>query len=330
MGIFDKLFGNKSNTSKSASNGDNTPSTDLNSKPLEVAEDKINDIIIQRKLRPLGNKKRLCFGEGGDCNDYRAQFRDRESAERYYDAFVKYAGINPPPVLMEVMVAYTPNTIYSEKYSFILPYFNIGVREDYQEWAREAILDCNDVQMQHSYSAGNYQQLPNSISSKGSVIKWTIIPTDGFDLDSSEAQELLSDPPEMGFKTVNIEGESGTVPEKSDPQGPWIGVLFNISKFDEAWYGKAATNLLVDIVGGQNLSNCVIHGGDLLPDAKYWCNAIHTNSHDQADIIAESVMNSKNEKLASEKTPVIPEKILPINTLPFQGFVTNEGEYIGN
>jgi hypothetical protein len=76
--------------------------------------------VVQRNLRPLGNKKRFVFDEVKGCLDYRAQFRDKASAERYYEAFVRFAEQNPPPVLIEVMVAYTPNTIYSEKYSFIL------------------------------------------------------------------------------------------------------------------------------------------------------------------------------------------------------------------
>jgi serine/threonine-protein phosphatase 6 regulatory ankyrin repeat subunit B len=167
----------------------------------------IDDIIKKNGLRPLGNKKRLGFVEGKDCLDNRAQFRDRESALRYYKAFVNYAERNPPPLLIEVMVAFTPNTIYPEKYSVILPYFNINVRKDYKQWAGEAILNCNDVQRQHSYSAGNsYDYVPKSISSEGAVIEWTIITPENFNPESFEGRELLSDPPGMGFNIVNVEG----------------------------------------------------------------------------------------------------------------------------
>lgn len=295
----------------------------------EDPRDAIQDIIIQKRLRPLGNKMRLGF-DGEVCNDYRAQFRDRASAERYYEAFLKYSKLTPPPIFIEVMVAYTPNTIYSEKYSFILPYFGARVREDYQQWAREAIMNCNDVQRQHSYCAGNsYSYVPNSISSQGAVIRWTIIPPKDFNPNSDEARELLSDPPEMGFDAVNIEGQGSTVPEKPSPSGPWVGVLFDIGKFDEALYGRAATKQLLAIVGERQLSGCVIHGGDLLPDGRYWCNAIHTATQEQADMIETSVMKSGNEKLAQDRPPIIRGQHIPVNTLPFQGFVSEDGVYVG-
>jgi hypothetical protein len=289
----------------------------------------IDDIVIRNRLRPLGNKKRLGF-DGATCNDYRAQFRDRPSAERYYEAFLKYARIHPPPMLIEVMVAYTPNTIYSEKYAFILPYFNVDEREDYRKWAGEAIMTCNDVQRQHSYCAGNnYSYLPGSISSKGTVIRWTIIAPETFDPDSIEALELLTDPPEMGFERVAIEGQENIVPEKPNPAGPWIGVLFDIGMFDEALYGSAATKQLLSVVGIPQLSGCIIHGGDLLPEAKYWCSAIHTSTEEQADIIEMSVTKCGDAKLAQDRSPVIRGHQLPVDALPFQGFVTTDGVYVG-
>jgi hypothetical protein len=289
----------------------------------------IENIIIQKKIRPLGNKMRLGF-EADKCLDYRAQFRDRESAERYFDAFLKYSIDNPPPMLIEIISAYTPNTIYSEKYAFILPYFGVGVREDYQAWARDSIMSCNDVQRQHSYCSGNdYGYVPKSISSSGAVIKWAIVPPKGFQLDSDEARALLSDPPEMGFEAVNIEGQGAAVPVKPNPSGPWIGVLFEIDKFDEALYGRAATKLLLTIVGEEQLSGCVIHGGDLIPEARYWCNAIHTASQEQAERIEKSVISSGNAKLAQERLPVIHGQQMQVNTLPFQGFVSDAGVYVG-
>jgi hypothetical protein len=285
----------------------------------------IEDLAIQNRLRPLGNKKRLV-----GHSDYRAQFRDRASAECYYESFFKYSILNPPPILIEVMVAYTPNTIYSEKYAFILPYFNSGAHEDYDQWARGAILNCNDVQRQHSYCSGNdYSYVTNSIGSKGAVIKWTIIPPKNFDPESEQGRELLCDPPEMGFDVVNVEGQGSTVPEKPNPSGPWVGVLFDIGKFDEALYGRAATKQLFAIVSERQLSECVIHGGDLLPDAKYWCNAIHTATQEQADMIETSIIKSGNEKLAQDRPPVIRGQQVPVNSLPFQGFVSNDGIYVG-
>ncbi len=291
--------------------------------------DAMAQYIVHRGLRPLGNKMRLGFN-GEECLDYRAQFRDRESAERYFEAFLNYSNDNPPPMLIEIISAYTPNTIYSEKYAFILPYFGIGVREDYQAWARDTIMSCNEVQRQHSYCSGNdYGYVPQSISSSGAVIKWAIVPPKGFDLDSDESQELLSDPPEMGFDAVNIEGQGTAIPEKQNPSGPWIGVLFEIENFDEALYGRAATKQLLAIVGEDQLSGSVIHGGDLLPEARYWCNAIHTASQEQADEIESSVRKSNNEKLAKDRSPVIHGQQVLVNTLPFQGFISNDGDYVG-
>ena len=165
----------------------------------------LNDIIAKRNLRPLGNKKRLTINESYGCLDYRAQFIDLASAERFYFAYVKYAESNPPPILIEVLLAYTPNTIYEEKYSFILPYFDYDADDEYKRWAKKAIYHCNDIQRQHSYCSGNdYSYVPRSISSKGWVIKWTILSPRGLALDSQQALELLSDPPEMGFEVVNI------------------------------------------------------------------------------------------------------------------------------
>lgn len=300
------------------------------SKLLSNKRDILKEIIIERNLRPLGNKKRLVLGGGENPLDYRAQFRDKDSAEqRYYEAFIRFAEDNSPPALLEVMVAYTPNTVYPEKYSFILPYFNAG-HEDYQRWAREAMYHCNDIQRQHSYSAGNdYSYVPVSISAKGAVIQWTILPPRGFDVNSPQAQELLADPYGMGFKAVKIEGEADPVPVQPAPKGPWVGVLFDISKFEGAMYGRAATRELLDMVSVQQLSGCVIHGGDLLPEGRYWCLAVHTASQEQVEYIESVVNNSKNARLAQDTATLIRGQQVPVNTLPFQGYVSWEGMYVG-
>jgi hypothetical protein len=106
-------------------------------------------------------------------------------------------------------------------------------------------------------------------------------------------------------------------------------VLYEIEKFDEALYGRAATKQLLDIVGEDQLSGSVIHGGDLLPEARYWCNAIHTASQDQSDRIESAVHMSRNEKLAQDRPRLIHGPDVPVNTLPFQGFVSADGVYVG-
>jgi hypothetical protein len=276
----------------------------------------------------LGNKKRLTQCEGEDAyNAYFLLFRDKDSAERYYNAFISYGRKNPPPYLIEVMVAYAPKTIFAEKYAFTYPNPRSDTRPKYQEWAREAILTCNDTLRPHSNTDSKYYALKTNVEV---VYKWDILPPPRFDMDSAEAKELLSDPENGGYPEIKVFGQDGVViPEKPEPKGPWIGVSFEISKFEEALYGRAATKLLIKIIGEKELAGTVIHGGDILPDCVYWRLGIHTNSDDQARNIEKSISESTEPQLAPQSSRLRRGSEVPINTMPFQGFVSKEGVYVG-
>lgn len=67
----------------------------------EEKDSDIKDLIIKRGLRPLGNKKRLTHTTEEDDYDVRLLlFRDKASAETYYDQFISYAKNNPPPFVI--------------------------------------------------------------------------------------------------------------------------------------------------------------------------------------------------------------------------------------
>jgi hypothetical protein len=159
------------------------------------------DLSVKRGLRPLGNKKRLAFVEGETCNASLALFGDRVSAECYCDAFIQYAHENPPPVVMETMVAYVPKIVLAEKYAFIYPYTGVGAHPEYQRWAQDAIRACNSVMRQHNSTAGEYAYIPSNVEV---VLRWDILVPRDFDPDSTEAQELLTDPPDGGFRPMRV------------------------------------------------------------------------------------------------------------------------------
>ena len=92
---------------------------------------RIKDIKARLNVHPLGNRKRLGFVEGKDCHAYVLLFPDKVEAERYYEAFVRYAQQRQPPFVIEVMVAHLPKIGFPEKYAFVLPYFSVGSRSGY-------------------------------------------------------------------------------------------------------------------------------------------------------------------------------------------------------
>jgi hypothetical protein len=169
----------------------------------------VKDLITQRGLRPLGNKKRLVWQDGEECLMYAALFRDRASAERYGRLFADYARQNPPPCAVETMVAYVTNTIYQEKFALICPYPDQDAdqanRAAYGEWAHEAMLTCNETLRQHGYFSGySYETILPKIEA---VYSWDIYLPRGLALDSPAAQELLTDPPGGGFGQLKLAGK---------------------------------------------------------------------------------------------------------------------------
>jgi len=292
------------------------------------SKEKIKQHIKQKGLRPFGNKKRLLFQEGQSCYAYMALFGEKQKLERYYKTYIEYAEKNPPPLPIEVMMAYAPKNIHAQKFAFVYPYTGSGVNPDYQAWAREAILACNDVVRQDTYLAGDYSSIPSNIEV---VLDWDILLPAGLSLDIPEADEIFSDPPDCGFRIMKVQGEGeSTVPEKPNPQGSWIGILFEIDKFEEALYGRAAIKLFLQLVGAQNAASTIIHGGDILPDCRYWCTAVRTTSSGQAQIIINAITNANEIHLAPPGSRILEGSAVPISTLPYQGFISSNGTYVGS
>ena len=190
-------------------------------------------------------------------------------------------------------------------------------------------MACKDDLGQHKYTAGKYELLPGVM---GSVLLWDILLPSGFDAGTGEARELLSDPPGMGYKEKGPAGSGNAVPGKPSPSGPWIAVLYDLSKFGAADYGEAAVKELLDLVRAPRLAGCVIHGGVF--KEKYWCSAIHSSSDEQADQIELAVLGSTLEsaetRLALDTTPVLKYAPAEIQVLPYQGYLAESGEYVGS
>lgn len=293
-------------------------------KPQKKAADHVT-----ANLRPLGNKKRLAQCQGDDNYDaYFLMFRDQESAEKYFHTFTAYARKNPPPATVEVMAAFAAKTIYAEKYVFVYPNPRADERPPYQEWAREAILTCNETLRPHNSTDSKYIALSGIVTS---VYQWDILLPAQFDPQSADGAEILSDPENGGFPALKIAGTDGVeTPVKPNPNGPWLGVLFDLSQFDEALYGRAAMKLLIQLVGPRELAGTVIHGGDLPPDCRYYCLAIHTGSPEQAEKLETLLAAAVHEKLAAPETRFLRGADTPFSILPFQGFVDQKGIYAGS
>ncbi len=284
--------------------------------------------LLTGGLRPLGNKKRLTQAGGENSYDVRLiLFRDRTSAEEYYDLLIGHARRTPPPFVIEMLLVFMPVSIFAEKYAAAIPNENSETRPGYEAWARDAMRTCNDTLRMHSSTDHKYKDLHRYVEV---VYKWDILVPKGFSATSSAAKELLCDDPNEAFPPLKVLGQEGVAapPEKPSPQGPWIGVLFEISRFDEALYGRAATKRLFEIVGGQQLAGCVIHGGDVPPECRHWCLAVHTPSAQQARLIEQAVLASSEEHLAPGDSRLLAGAEVP-GELTYQGFVSGAGTYVG-
>jgi hypothetical protein len=283
-----------------------------------------------RGLRPLGNKKRLTHTTDEVSHGYDVRlllFRDKGSAEKYYDLFTGYARNNPPPFLIEIMLLFIPRSIFAEKYAVAIPHEKTDTRPRYNEWAMDAIRSCNNMPS-IPRTDHQYKLLHRCVDV---VSKWDILVPKDFSETSSEAKELLSDDPNEGFPPLKVLGQEGVTPppETPEPQGPWVGVLFEVDSFDEVFYGKAATAHLLEVVGKQQLASCIIYGGDILPECRYWCSAVHTSSIEQVQRIEQAVGASSEKHLAPVGSRLLSGSQVPINTLVYQGFVSNDGVYVG-
>ena len=156
-------------------------------------------------LRPLGNKKRLTHTADQDSYDVTLLlFRDKESAEKYYELFTDYTRNNPSPFLIEVMLLFIPKTIYSEKYAVTIPSEGTDTRPEYNRWAMNAIRSCNDTLRIHRSTDHKYKELHRYVDI---VYKWNILVPKTFSKTSSEAEEILRDSPNEGFPPLKVLGQ---------------------------------------------------------------------------------------------------------------------------
>ncbi|MBN2117356.1 MAG: hypothetical protein JW730_12330 [Anaerolineales bacterium] len=286
---------------------------------------------ITRGLRPLGNRKRLTQTDEEKSYGYDVRlllFRDKDSAERYYHAFLDHARKNPPPFVIEIMLLFIPRTIFAEKYAVVIPNEETEIRPAYQDWALTAIRSCNSMIRLHNSTDHKYMELHKYVDV---VYQWEILVPRNFSTASTEGQELLRDDPDGGLPALKVLGQENVKPppEPPKPTGPWVGVLFEISSFEEALYGRAASALLLKVVGGETLGNSILHGGDILPECQYWCTAVHAASAEQARSIEQAVLVSKDVHLAPLENRLLRDSEVPIGALVYQGFISQDGAYIG-
>ena len=330
MSILDKLFRKKQpivTIVKSTSSATSLPKQDASCEKREG----IGALMAQRGLRPMGNRKRLMFADGMDCMMYAAIFRERSKAEQYSRLMADYALKNPPPFLIETMVAFAPKTPYNEKFAFICPYPGDD-NPAYKEWAHNAMLTCNDTLRQENYFSGySYNAV---IPNLDSIISWDILLPRNFDINSPILQELLNDPPDGGFKAVKMASENGaSTPTTPNPQGPWVCILIEFNNFlewtkEESLAGKNKTAELLKILGDGKLTSCIVHGTQYVSDDRYWCMAIHVADSGQVRLIEESLLTNVGHCRALEGARMLAEA--QISSLPYNGYVSCDGTYLGN
>ena len=282
-------------------------------------------------LRPLGNKKRLLWKEGQPCLMYALLFADATNAKRYAELFIRRSRDNPPPMVLEVMVVYVPRSLKNEKFAFVLPYMKAHASSGYDDWAAQTLACCNETLPFESYFAGyEYTEFAANIET---VMEWHILLPPGVSIDSPQAAELLCDSPDLSFASVKLQASGATlVPTKPAPQGPWVGILVRKDHLlawtqDAAVAKKNKTAAFLEVLGERRLSGCIVHGtthGDGL-----FCMAIHTDNQQDAAMIEQSVRLNSAQCLALKGARLLSESEIP-EGLPYNGFLSKEGIYVGN
>lgn len=146
---------------------------------------------IKEGLRPLGNRLRLTQTDDESAHDaYLMLFRDRETMDRYYRCFVAYARKCPPPVVLEVMTAHAPKTLYDEHYAVIFPHPITDQREAYGPWLKEATMTSNDEVGSHNHTSSRYNALNTNVEC---IYQWEILLPAGFDTEAPENAEYLTE-----------------------------------------------------------------------------------------------------------------------------------------
>ena len=186
-------------------------------------------------LRPLGNKKRLTHTTDEVNFGYDVRlllFRDKESAEKYYDLFDSYAANNPPPYLIEVMLFFIPRNIFAEKYAVVIPNENSDIRTGYKEWAKNAIWACNDTLKVHRPTDHKYGEIYRYIDV---IYKWDILVPKNFSETSSAAKELLRDDPNNGFPSPKLFGQEEVTPKVISLEYYYVFVEYKQYSSSRSW-----------------------------------------------------------------------------------------------
>jgi hypothetical protein len=164
-----------------------------------LIQEEIKKNIKEKGLRPLGNKLRLTQTD----NQYNARlflFAQKADGELYYQTFINYAEQTPPPFAFEILFGRI-HTIYQEPYGLVFPYERTEIRPGYSEWFREATLSCNETLRNFQAADHNYDMLVRYIKE---LFDWTILVPGNFDLNSAEAKEIFSDPPDNGYPPLSV------------------------------------------------------------------------------------------------------------------------------
>ncbi|MBN2399085.1 MAG: hypothetical protein JXI33_01955 [Candidatus Aminicenantes bacterium] len=159
-----------------------------------VTNVKIQALIKEKELRPLGNKERLTHTDD-PYNVRLFLFADKQDSDTYYKEFITYAEKKPPPFCIEIMQAKI-HTIWKEPFGLVFPYERTDTRPEYVAWFREATLACNEVLRNFQPTDHSYQMLNRYIKE---FYDWTILVPADFDIDSHPFKEIFSDPENGGY-----------------------------------------------------------------------------------------------------------------------------------
>jgi ankyrin repeat protein len=192
MGVFSGLFGKKQDDQNS------------NARSMHKI---VQELISEKGLRPLGNKKRLTQTDD-EYNVRLFLFADKNDSETYYKEFINYSEKNPPPFCIEIMHAKI-HTIYEEPFGLVFPYEVTDTRPEYAAWFREATLACNEVLCNFQATDHNYEKLNQYIKE---FFDWTILVPANFDPNSKKFKDIFSDPENGGYYF-------GFAPEKKSDKG---------------------------------------------------------------------------------------------------------------
>lgn len=300
-------------------------------KSTNISQIKIHSLIKKRGLRPLGNRYRL--SHSNDTYNVRLFLFDSDTdAEIYYKEFIAYSEKNPPPNAIEIMFVQI-KTIYRQPFGLTFPNESTDCRPAYREWFMQAIGTCNEKLRNFQSTDHSYDKLCEYVTD---FFDWTILLPASFDIRSPDAKRIFADPPGEGFKPLktalsatSLDCQSSSHLKAPIPQGPWVGVLFDLQKCEEADYGKATVQKLIEIVGFKLLANCILHAGDLLPDCRWYCIAIHTVSVEEMKHLKAKVRIADDVRFAPKGTRIVEEDSIPITTLPRIGFFDQNGKYFG-